>query len=102
MDVTRRCRRQWSLVDTDHMRYCQLGAWDKAMQELDDKYGFVSAQHQWVTHIDNERKVRGCGLAPTWAAAVPVGVVIVCIRCACAGGTGFSGMCVDGSDSLQQ
>jgi 1,4-alpha-glucan branching enzyme len=51
------CRRQWSLVDTDHMRYCQLGAWDKAMQELDDKYGFVSAQHQWVTHIDNERKV---------------------------------------------
>lgn len=56
-------RRQWSLVDTDHMRYCQLGAWDKAMQELDDKYGFLSAQHQWVTHIDNERKVRrtpGC------------------------------------------
>jgi len=26
------CRRQWSLVDTDHMRYCQLNAWDKAMQ----------------------------------------------------------------------
>jgi hypothetical protein len=51
------CRRQWSLVDTDHMRYCQLNAWDKAMQELDDKYGFMSSDRQWVTHIDNERKV---------------------------------------------
>lgn len=51
------CRRQWSLVDTDHMRYCQLNAWDKAMMELDDKYGFVSSDRQWVTHIDNERKV---------------------------------------------
>jgi 1,4-alpha-glucan branching enzyme len=51
------CRRQWSLVDTDHMRYCQLNEFDKAMQELDDKYGFLSSDLQWVTHIDNERKV---------------------------------------------
>jgi hypothetical protein len=29
------------------------------LQELDDKYGFLSSDLQWVTHIDNERKVRG-------------------------------------------
>lgn len=51
------CRRQWSLVDTEHMRYVQLNAWDKAMQELDDKYGFLSSKTQWVTHIDQERHV---------------------------------------------
>jgi hypothetical protein len=33
------------------------------LQELDDKYGFLSSDLQWVTHIDNERKVRGL-----WAA----------------------------------
>ena len=26
-------------------------------QELDDKYGFLSSSLQWVTHIDEERKV---------------------------------------------
>jgi hypothetical protein len=40
------------------MRYFQLNAWDKAMQELDNKYKFMSSPHQWVTHIDEERKVR--------------------------------------------
>lgn len=34
------------------------------LQELDDKYGFLSSDLQWVTHIDNERKVRGL-----WTAA---------------------------------
>eukprot|EP00879_Flechtneria_rotunda_P014145 GHRR01014777.1.p1 GENE.GHRR01014777.1~~GHRR01014777.1.p1 ORF type:complete len:194 (+),score=35.50 GHRR01014777.1:929-1510(+) len=52
------CRRQWSLVDTEHMRYCQLNAWDKAMMELDDKYSFTTSPVQWVTHIDQENQVR--------------------------------------------
>jgi hypothetical protein len=53
------CRRQWSLVDTDHMRYHQLNEWDRAMMELDNKTGFLSSSTQWVTHIDQERQVGG-------------------------------------------
>ncbi|WIA28178.1 hypothetical protein OEZ86_010746 [Tetradesmus obliquus] len=51
------CRRQWSLVDTDHMRYHQLNEWDRAMMELDEKTGFLSSSTQWVTAIDQERQV---------------------------------------------
>jgi hypothetical protein len=51
-------RRQWSLVDTDHMRYHQLNEWDRAMMELDSKTGFLSSSVQWVTHIDQEKQVR--------------------------------------------
>lgn len=58
MNVMFPCRRrQWSLVDTDHMRYCQLNAWDKAMMELDNKYSFMSSPTQWVTTIDQEKQV---------------------------------------------
>eukprot|EP01026_Neomeris_dumetosa_P075613 TRINITY_DN80114_c0_g1_i6.p1 TRINITY_DN80114_c0_g1~~TRINITY_DN80114_c0_g1_i6.p1 ORF type:complete len:484 (-),score=74.47 TRINITY_DN80114_c0_g1_i6:81-1355(-) len=40
------CRRQWSLADADHLLYKYLNEWDKGMMALDDKYEFVSAQHQ--------------------------------------------------------
>jgi len=35
------CRRQWSLGDTEHLRYSQLGAFDRAMMELDDRWVVV-------------------------------------------------------------
>jgi hypothetical protein len=37
----RYCRRQWSLAEQDHLRYQQLGAFDRALMELDDKYQFL-------------------------------------------------------------
>ena len=43
------CRRQWSLVDSPHLRYCQLNAWDMALQALDQQYGFLTASHQMIS-----------------------------------------------------
>jgi hypothetical protein len=54
-------RRQWSLADTEYLRYPQLAAWDRAMMELDDKYGFLASPHQWVTTMDQERQVGAGG-----------------------------------------
>eukprot|EP01026_Neomeris_dumetosa_P075611 TRINITY_DN80114_c0_g1_i3.p1 TRINITY_DN80114_c0_g1~~TRINITY_DN80114_c0_g1_i3.p1 ORF type:complete len:614 (-),score=89.52 TRINITY_DN80114_c0_g1_i3:247-1854(-) len=51
------CRRQWSLADADHLLYKYLNEWDKGMMALDDKYEFVSAQHQIVSSIDQERQL---------------------------------------------
>uniref|UniRef100_A0A3P9IGV1 1,4-alpha-glucan branching enzyme n=1 Tax=Oryzias latipes TaxID=8090 RepID=A0A3P9IGV1_ORYLA len=46
-------RRQFNLLDTDHLRYCQLYAFDRDMNRAEDKYGwlaappaFVSAKHE--------------------------------------------------------
>ncbi|KAK9820161.1 hypothetical protein WJX72_006858 [[Myrmecia] bisecta] len=43
------CRRQWSLVDAEHLRYRFLNAWDAAMQHLDDEYDFLTSPHQLVS-----------------------------------------------------
>lgn len=36
------CRRQWDLVDDATLRYKFLNNWDKAMNELESKYEFLS------------------------------------------------------------
>ncbi|GFH24234.1 starch branching enzyme, partial [Haematococcus lacustris] len=51
------CRRQWSLATQDHLRYRQLGDFDRALMELDDKFDFLTSAHQWVTHMDEEEQV---------------------------------------------
>ncbi|KAL6754518.1 starch branching enzyme [Haematococcus lacustris] len=51
------CRRQWSLATQDHLRYRQLGDFDRALMELDDKFNFLTSVHQWVTHMDEEEQV---------------------------------------------
>jgi len=51
------CRRQWSLGDSPDLRYQQLGAFDKALMQLDDKFGFLSSPHQWVTHMDEKEQI---------------------------------------------
>lgn len=43
------CRRQWSLLDNQDLRYGQLGEWDKAMIETDNIFGTLIKQHQYVT-----------------------------------------------------
>ncbi|KAK9842677.1 hypothetical protein WJX74_000550 [Apatococcus lobatus] len=42
------CRRQWSLADTEHLRYQYLQAWDTALQHLDADYSFLASSHQNV------------------------------------------------------
>lgn len=51
------CRRQWSLADSDHLRYKFLLAWDKACMALDKQTGFIANSWQWATLIDDERQV---------------------------------------------
>lgn len=60
------CRRQWSLVDAEHLRYRFLNAWDAALQALDDEYHFLSAQHQIVSFAgDSEQAGKPSCCAPT-------------------------------------
>ncbi|XP_002967402.2 1,4-alpha-glucan-branching enzyme, chloroplastic/amyloplastic isoform X2 [Selaginella moellendorffii] len=37
-----KCRRQWDLVDTDHLRYKFMNEFDKAMNALEEKYHFLT------------------------------------------------------------
>uniref|UniRef100_A0A7N0V7G2 1,4-alpha-glucan branching enzyme n=1 Tax=Kalanchoe fedtschenkoi TaxID=63787 RepID=A0A7N0V7G2_KALFE len=52
-----KCRRQWNLVDTDHLRYKFMNAFDRAMNNLDDKYSFLSSTNQIVSSCDEKDKV---------------------------------------------
>ncbi|PQM36693.1 1 4-alpha-glucan-branching enzyme 1 chloroplastic/amyloplastic isoform X2 [Prunus yedoensis var. nudiflora] len=45
-----KCRRQWNLVDTDHLRY-------KSMNLLDEKFSFLSSTKQIVSSTNEEDKV---------------------------------------------
>ena len=51
------CRRQWTLADTEHLRYFELNNFDKALQDLEEKYSFMSHEHQFVSMACEERKV---------------------------------------------
>ncbi|XP_021900771.1 1,4-alpha-glucan-branching enzyme 1, chloroplastic/amyloplastic-like [Carica papaya] len=52
-----KCRRQWNLIDTNHLRYKFLNAFDRAMNLLDDKYPFLSSTKQIVSSTNEEDKV---------------------------------------------
>ncbi|KAK7311016.1 hypothetical protein RJT34_08865 [Clitoria ternatea] len=52
-----KCRRQWNLVDTDHLRYKFMNAFDRAMHLLDDKFSFLASTKQIVSSTDEEDKV---------------------------------------------
>ncbi|KAE8720685.1 1,4-alpha-glucan-branching enzyme 1 [Hibiscus syriacus] len=51
-----KCRRQWNLVDTDHLRYKVHGHFP-SMNALDDKSPFLSSAKQIVSCTDEENKV---------------------------------------------
>ena len=50
------CRRQWSLADTEHLRYQALLRFDQAMQSLDATHNVLKGRNQWVleTHEDDK------------------------------------------------
>lgn len=50
-------RRQYNLVDDKNLRYKFLNDWDRAMQELDKRYGFLSSSHQIISSHDETDKV---------------------------------------------
>ncbi|XP_023730697.1 1,4-alpha-glucan-branching enzyme isoform X1 [Lactuca sativa] len=52
-----KCRRQWELVDTEHLRYKFMNAFDRAMNLLDEKFSFLSSTKQIVSSTDEDDKV---------------------------------------------
>ncbi|KAL3505491.1 hypothetical protein ACH5RR_035332 [Cinchona calisaya] len=52
-----KCRRQWNLVDTDHLRYKFMNAFDSAMNLLDEKFPFLASSKPIVSSMDEEDKV---------------------------------------------
>ena len=50
-------RRQWSLVDSPHLRYRQLDAWDKAMLQLIQKYQILNAGPAVQLYLDPDKKI---------------------------------------------
>ncbi|KAK3561176.1 hypothetical protein QTP86_028364, partial [Hemibagrus guttatus] len=50
-------RRQFNLVDTDHLRYSQLYAFDRDMNRTEDKYGWLAAPPAYVTTKHESNKV---------------------------------------------
>jgi len=52
-----KCRRQWDLVELEHLRYKFMNAFDRAMNLLDDKFLFLASTKQIVSSTDEEDKV---------------------------------------------
>ncbi|KAK4489907.1 hypothetical protein RD792_000555 [Penstemon davidsonii] len=52
-----KCRRQWDLVDTDHLRFKLLNAFNKAMNLLDEEFKFLASPKQIVSSTDEDNKV---------------------------------------------
>lgn len=50
-------RRQWSLVDTEHLRYQQLNEWDKAMIELANEYKIPASPPAIQLYLDPDKKI---------------------------------------------
>jgi 1,4-alpha-glucan branching enzyme len=50
-------RRQWSLVDTPHLRYRQLDAWDKAMIHLALEYHLLSDPPAVQLYLEPDKKI---------------------------------------------
>ncbi|KAA8528824.1 hypothetical protein F0562_036179 [Nyssa sinensis] len=51
------CRRQWDLVDTDHLRYKFMNAFDRSMNALDEKFSFLASTKQMVSSTNEDDKV---------------------------------------------
>ncbi|KAG6402412.1 hypothetical protein SASPL_134605 [Salvia splendens] len=52
-----KCRRQWELVDTEHLRFKFLNAFDRAMNLLDEKFKFLASSKQFVSSTDDADKI---------------------------------------------
>lgn len=52
-----KCRRQWNLVDTEHLRYKFMNAFNCAMNMLDERFSILSSTKQIVSSANEEDKV---------------------------------------------
>ncbi|XP_057513372.1 1,4-alpha-glucan-branching enzyme 2-2, chloroplastic/amyloplastic-like isoform X1 [Actinidia eriantha] len=47
-----KCRRRFDLGDADYLRYRGMQAFDQAMQHLEEAYGFMTSEHQYISRKD--------------------------------------------------
>ncbi|KAE8767575.1 starch branching enzyme IIb [Hordeum vulgare] len=52
-----KCRRRFDLGDAEFLRYHGMQQFDQAMQHLEEKYGFMTSDHQYVSRKHEEDKV---------------------------------------------
>ncbi|KAL9253766.1 1,4-alpha-glucan-branching enzyme 1, chloroplastic/amyloplastic-like protein [Drosera capensis] len=52
-----KCRRRFDLGDADYLRYRGLQEFDQAMHHLEEKFGFMTSEHQYVSRNDEADKV---------------------------------------------
>jgi len=51
------CRRQWSLADLTHLRYCHLNQWEQELQSIEERLQFATDPWLWVSEQDDWDKV---------------------------------------------
>ncbi|KAL7247872.1 hypothetical protein ACSBR2_002724 [Camellia fascicularis] len=47
-----KCRRRFDLGDADYLRYHGMQEFDQAMQHLEEAYGFMTSEHQYISRKD--------------------------------------------------
>ncbi|CAL5027661.1 unnamed protein product [Urochloa decumbens] len=52
-----KCRRRFDLGDADYLRYRGMQEFDQAMQHLEEKYEFMTAEHSYVSRKHEEDKM---------------------------------------------
>ncbi|EOA19974.1 hypothetical protein CARUB_v10000235mg [Capsella rubella] len=52
-----KCRRRFDLGDADYLRYHGLQEFDQAMQHIEEKYGFMTSEHQFISRKDEGDRV---------------------------------------------
>mmetsp|Transcript_66966 Transcript_66966/g.160397 ORF Transcript_66966/g.160397 Transcript_66966/m.160397 type:complete len:1446 (+) Transcript_66966:129-4466(+) len=53
----RHCRRRFDLPDTDHLKFKYFEAFDEVMQALENRFKFLSSEHQFCSRSDEMDKV---------------------------------------------
>ncbi|KAL1545731.1 1,4-alpha-glucan branching enzyme [Salvia divinorum] len=52
-----KCRRRFDLGDADYLRYRGLQEFDRAMQHLEERYGFMTSEHQYISKKDEGDRI---------------------------------------------
>ncbi|KAH6825381.1 starch branching enzyme 2.1 [Perilla frutescens var. hirtella] len=52
-----KCRRRFDLGDADYLRYNGLQEFDRAMQHLEEKYSFMTSEHQYISKKDEGDRI---------------------------------------------
>lgn len=52
-----KCRRRFDLGDADYLRYLGMQKFDIAMQHVEEKYGFMTSEHQYVSRKDEGDRI---------------------------------------------